>query len=428
MNRRDLPEATYTGDGVNTKLAAEGITVRADGGHAARQKKFKDLYESLGFESGTQFRASLTGNGCKLEDFDTYLDALTLADENPDESLDDLIEQLNTTKISGGGMRQVGGSLVGLLALHIKIFKSQNFANFSRLSLGASVLLLQNTIELLNSLDECFVYYGGELLKKIFDWLMTVCKYLYDNRADIKDGAETAARAVGPAMKKGAYVGADVLIATPRVLLDILIGVDALGMKFATWYNPPDNGLKEIMAAVRERNQAHHKRMDELAAEQGEEATRATNKTMKLQSENFNDQQKVDSMNAIKAAKNAAGVVHAQLTEENARLKHQFVMDQVKDNGKGKTGVSKVSSRKPGKYRPRFPHTGTGRVPHAKGGPPSAGAGMELYGDSESEYDGLDKGGKRATRKRGKRSSKRGSRKTKTTRKKTTRKKRRGKK
>ena len=85
MSRRGFPPKNY-GPGasdINDTLAAEGITVRADGGVAAREQKFKYLYESLGFGSGTEFRTSLTGNGCKLEDFDTYLDALTLADEKP---------------------------------------------------------------------------------------------------------------------------------------------------------------------------------------------------------------------------------------------------------------------------------------------------------------------------------------------------------
>jgi hypothetical protein len=266
----------------------------------------------------------------------------------------------------------------------------------------------------------------------VLDWMMNLCKDLYDNRETIATGFISGA-------KTAANVGADVLVATPGAILDILRGVDALAMRFATWYNPPDNGLAEIMAAVRERNEEHHAMMDELAAEQGEAAGKATARTMKLQSENFNARQKVESMDAITRAKAAAGEVHAQLTEENAHLTHRLVMGEVgkgkgKGRGKGSKGKVPVKSSRNEKDSkstiPRFPHTGTGSA-GAKVGPragPSAGAGMELYGDSESEYDGLGKGGKRATRKRGKRSSKRGSRKTKTTRKKTTRKKRRGKK
>jgi hypothetical protein len=378
---------------------------------ARRDEEFGIYLGEIGM-SKDDFLTKLGEKKCKLEDFYTYLDALTLADENPDESLDDLIEQLSTIKISGGGMRQVGGSLGAILALHIKIFKNPNFA---RLTVGASMLLLQNTIELLNSLDKCFVYYGRALLTKILDWMMTVCKDLYDNRDSIgrsvASGAKTVASAAGTAA-----------VATPGVILDILRGVDVLGMKFAAWYNPETNGFDEFLDAVKRRNEEYHALMDELAAEQAEVAGKETDRTMELQNKKFVAQKKVDSMTAIREASEAAGRLHEQLTEEIAGLDHKLVMGQVKDKGKGKgkTGALKAPSNRPVKYSPKqvSPGLGPERVPHAKG-VPSAGAGMEL-GDSESD---LGKGGKRATRKRGKRSSKRGSRKTKTT-----RKKRRGKK
>ena len=278
-------------------------------------------------------------------------------------------------------------------------------------------------------MDKCFVYYGGVFIKSAFDGMMGLCKYLYDNREDIKDGAKTAASAVGPAIidgaKIGATVGADVLIATPGVLLDIFRGVDALGMKFATWYNPPDNGLKEIMDKVKQRNEEHHKMMAKLAAEQGVEATRATNKTMALKDKKFELEQEVASMNAIKAAKDAATNLNEGLSGEITGLEHMLVMGEVhkgKDKAKAKKAIK--ASKNPSKSTmARFQLTGMG-APSAVAVPvavPEPNVGE--MDQSDSDDDGLGGGGKRATRKRGKRSSKRGSRKTKTTRKKTTRKK-----
>ena len=365
MSSRGLPKATYTGDGYNTTLETEGNTVRADGGRAARQAKFTALWTGLGYTSASQFNKRLKDNRCEQADLDIYLNALVKSDEDPGDSLDVLIEQLNTTKMGGGGMRQVGGSLVGLLALHIKIFKKPA-GEVAMLSVGASLLLLQNTIILLDSLPNCFMYFAGDFLKHVLDWMMNLCKELYDNREDIAtgfiSGAKTAASAAGTAV-----------VATPGAILYILRGVDALGMRFAEEYNPELNGFNEILDAVKRRNEEHHAMMDQLAAEQAEVAGKETDRTMELQKKKFVAQKKVDSMTAIREASEAAGRLHEQLTEEIAGLDHQLVMGEVrKGKGKGK---------------------------------------------------GKGRGGKHATRKRGKHSSKRAPRKTKTT-----RKKRRGKK
>ena len=362
MSSRGLPKATYTGDGYNTTLETEGNTVRADGGHAARQAKFTALWTGLGYTSASQFNKRLKNNQCEQADLDIYLNALVKADEDPGDSLDVLIEQLNTTKMGGGGMRQVGGNLVGLLALHIKIFKKPA-GEVAMLSVGASLLLLQNTIILLDSLPNCFMYFAGDFLKHVLDWMMNLCKELYDNREDIAtgfiSGAKTAADAAGPAV-----------VATPGAILNILRGVDALGMRFAGWYNPPDNGLREIMDKVKQRNEEYHAEMNQLAAEQAEAAGKETDRTMELQKKKFVAQKMVDSRTAIREASEAAGRLHEQLTEEIAGLDHLLVMSEVR-KGKGK---------------------------------------------SKSKSKG--RGGKRATRKRGKRSSNRAPRKNKTTRKK----------
>ena len=389
---------------------------------ARRDREFTKYLGQIGMTKDA-FLRRLNSMDCDVNDFYTYLDALTLADENPDGSLEDLIGQLSTVKIGGGGMRQVGGSLGALLALHIKIFKSQNFANFSRLSLGAIVQLIQSTIDLLNSLDECFVYYGGVFIKSAVGGMMGLCKYLYDNREDIKDGAKTGASAVGSAMKTGATVGAtvgaDVLIATPGVILNILRGVDDLAMRFAAEYNPKTNGFDEILDAVKRRNDAHHAMMAQLATEQEEAAGKETKRTMELEQEQFNAQQEVDSMTAIREASEAARTKQDGLIGNTARLNYGLTMGVVgkgKDNGK--SGALKAFSGKPVfKHRPKKVLQGFGPedVPAA-----AAGAGARRMDQSDDDFD---VGGKRATRKRGKRSSKRGSRKTKTTRKKTTRKK-----
>ncbi len=341
MSSRGLPKATYTGDGYNTTLETEGNTVRADGGRAARQAKFTALWTGLGYTSASQFNKRLKNNQCEQADLDIYLNALVKADEDPGDSLDVLIEQLNTTKMGGGGMRQVGGNLVGLLALHIKIFKKPA-GEVAMLSVGASLLLLQNTIILLDSLPNCFMYFAGDFLKHVLDWMMNLCKELYDNREDIAtgfiSGAKTAADAAGPAV-----------VATPGAILNILRGVDALGMRFAGWYNPPDNGLREIMDAVKRRNEEHHAMMDQLAAEQAEVAGKETDRTMELQKKKFVAQKKVDSRTAIREASEAAGRLHEQLTEEIAGLDHQLVMGEVR-KGKGKGRGGKHATRKRGKH------------------------------------------------------------------------------
>ena len=351
-----------------------------DATKAQRDEEFRIYLGQIRMEKD-DFLENLRKHRCKLEDFYTYLDALTLADEDTGESLDDLIGQLSPMKIGGGGMRQVGGSLGALLALHIKIFNRP--VEVAVLTVGASLLLLQNTIELLNSLDKCFVYYGRALLTKILDWMITVCKFLYDNREGIKDGAKTAASAVGPAMRKGATVGADVLVATPGAILDILIGVDALGMQFATWYNPPDNGFREIMEKVKRDNEAYHGRE---AVRRGKEAVavkKATDKTMMLQEKDREVLLNLKSEQAIKAANDAASILHGELGTSILTNSISGVITELGNRGK-------------------------------RGGPSAGARPMELD---------LGGGGKRATRKRGKRSSKRAPRKTKTT-----RKKRRGKK
>lgn len=371
-------------------------------------KEFTKYLTQIGMTK-EDFLISLKANNCNVNDFYTYLDALTLADENPLESLDDLIGQVNTMKIRGGGMRQVGGS-VGLLALHIKIFKKP-VGEVARLSLGASVLLLQNTIILLDSLPNCFMYFAKDFIKHVLDWMMNLCKDLYDNRdtigQSVASGAITASSAVGPAV-----------VATPGALLDILRGVDALGMRFAGWYNPPDNGLREIMDAVKQRNEEYHAEMGELAAEQAEAVGKKTAKTMELQDKKLVAQRKVASMNAIREASEAAGELHAQLTEETGRLDNEITMDAVR-RGKGKVKAVKAVKAST-KHLPRFPsYPGQGNAGAGNRGP-SAGAGPMDQSDSDGKLGG---GGKRATRKRSKRSSKRAPRKTKTT-----RRKRRGKK
>ena len=341
MSSRGLPKATYTGDGYNTTLETEGNTVRADGGRAARQAKFTALWTGLGYTSASQFNKRLKNNQCEQADLDIYLNALVKADEDPGDSLDVLIEQLNTTKMGGGGMRQVGGNLVGLLALHIKIFKKPA-GEVAMLSVGASLLLLQNTIILLDSLPNCFMYFAGDFLKHVLDWMMNLCKELYDNREDIAtgfiSGAKTAASAAGTAV-----------VATPGAILYILRGVDALGMRFAEEYNPELNGFNEILDAVKRRNEEHHAMMDQLAAEQAEVAGKETDRTMELQKKKFVAQKKVDSMTAIREASEAAGRLHEQLTEEIAGLDHQLVMGEVR-KGKGKGRGGKHATRKRGKH------------------------------------------------------------------------------
>jgi len=167
-------EGFYYGDKIQEEITAAT--------KAQREKEFGIYLGKIGIKKDA-FLKKLNDNNCNLDDFYTYLDALTLADENPGEPLEDLIRQLDELEMDmdmdmdGGGMRQVGGSLGPLLALHIKIFKSRDFANFSKLSLGAIVQLIQSTIDLLNSLDKCFVYYGGVFLQSAVGGMMGLCKY-----------------------------------------------------------------------------------------------------------------------------------------------------------------------------------------------------------------------------------------------------------
>ena len=392
-------EGFYYGDKIQEEITAAT--------KAQREKEFGIYLGKIGIKKDA-FLKKLNDNNCNLDDFYTYLDALTLADENPGEPLEDLIRQLDELEMDmdmdmdGGGMRQVGGSLGPLLALHIKIFKSRDFANFSKLSLGAIVQLIQSTIDLLNSLDKCFVYYGGVFLQSAVGGMMGLCKYLYDNRDSIgqsvASGAKTAASAAGTAA-----------VATPGVLLDIFRGVDALGMRFAEEYNPELNGFDEILDAVKRRNEEYHAMMVQLAAEQAEAAGKATARTMKLQKKRFVAQKKVDSMTAIREASEAARRLHEQLIEETAGLDHQLVMGEVGEVGEVAKKGDVVSHTPMPTGQPRVKLPGVGGPKYV----PDARAGMELV-DSGSDSE-FEIGGKR--------SSKRGSRKTKTTRKKTTRKK-----